>query len=96
MTKGLEALNELRLFTSCQDGYGKEKLDIIEKELKALEIIKQKMVDIIWIYACNNQIEYNDKMVKKWECRPTAYFLTKDEFNFLKEVLFGEVHKFIC
>jgi len=44
MSKGLEALNYIRHFTNFQNDCYKDKLDCIEKHLKALDIIKRELV----------------------------------------------------
>ena len=98
--KGLEALNKIAnikmkeqyktikggcfVYRVVSDDYSKE-LKIIEKELKALEIVKNKRVDIVGvlIYAFNqeNGCEfYNSYMSKEIE-------LTQEEYDLLKEIL---------
>ena len=51
-----------------------------EKEHKALEIIKEKLVDVFKLYNCKTVEEYNQAQYR--DC-----MLTKEEFNLLKEVL---------
>ena len=51
-----------------------------EKELKALEIIKEKLVDVFKLYNCKTVEEYNQAQYR--DC-----MLTEEEFNLLKEVL---------
>ena len=53
-----------------------------QKEHKALEIIKEKNVDIRWIEVCDTVKDYN-----KGRDEHLNYELTKEEFNLLKEVL---------
>ena len=60
----------------------------IEKELKAIEIIRNKKVDTRGIIYSNSVEEYNDLIF-----RNTGYyslFLTQQEYDLLKEV-FNEV-----
>ena len=54
----------------------------IEKQLKALEIIKEKKVDIAYLIACVSYDTY-----KYLFSRGLKYLLTKEEFNFLREAL---------
>ena len=96
MSKGLEALKEIcamcymrskeekicQLFVQC------EKYKAIEKELKALEIIKNKKVDIHTLYRDSNIIGdtfdyYNNTMLFS---RGVQYQLTQEEYDLLKEV----------
>ena len=51
-----------------------------EKELNALEIIKEKLVDVFKLYNCKTIEEYNQSQYR--DC-----MLTKEEFSLLKEVL---------
>ena len=76
MSKGLEALQEIIKYNALID----EDLDIIEKELKALEIIKTKRVDVeLWRFTSNR--DYYNKLV----CEDRQ--LTEEEHDLLKEVL---------
>lgn len=68
MSKGLEALE--RSFGSWE--YLKD-YETIEKELKALEIIKNKEVDIKWL---GSYVSIHN-----------TYEITKEEYNLVKEVL---------
>lgn len=80
MSKGLEAL--LRLKLGMGNFMFSKEFSIIEKELKALEIIKEKNVDIRGIKETINVHEYNVKF-------PTTLneFLEEQEYDLLKEVL---------
>ena len=73
MSKGLEALK--RSFDSWE--YLKD-YETIEKELKALEIIKNKEVDIKAFNDLTNLGDYN------YYCEPE---LTQEEYDLLKEIL---------
>ena len=53
----------------------------IEKEIKALEIIKEKNVDVLRIKITTNVERYNERKIKG--CRN----LTQKEYDLLKEVL---------
>ena len=61
-----------------------EEYKTIKKDLKALEIINDKNVNVAFLKALINKnfsvVEYNISS-------NTGLFLTSDEFNFLKEVL---------
>ena len=87
--KGLDALKEIKEVNYYEDDETIDEdylnisnyIDIIEKELKALEIIKNKNVDIRGIKEINNVHEYNVKF-------PTTLneFLEEQEYDLLKEV----------
>ena len=82
MSKGLEALQFMRerdmFLPSCAN--------TIEKELKALEIIKERSVQISWftgllkIHPHYNYVDYNFALADNRK-------LTKEEYELLKEVL---------
>ena len=57
-----------------------EEVEAVEKKVKALEIIKNKLVDVFKLYNCNTIEKYNQSQYR--DC-----MLTKEEFNLLKEVL---------
>ena len=91
MTKGIKALKEIkRLNTYCRDTgrydilidkQYNESYDIIEKELKALELIKEKDVrpsDILM------NKDYDAYMFDR--TYQEGWTLIKEEFDFLKEV----------
>ena len=64
-------------------GVTKEELTELEKELKALEIIKNKHVDIKELEGADKLVDYN-----VWYLRYNYdYYLTQEEFDLLKEVL---------
>lgn len=54
----------------------------IEKKLKALEIIKEKRVDVGWLISCENIKQYNGVIGTA-----THKLLTQEEYDLLKEVL---------
>ena len=89
MNEGLEALENIGFEPLCQNEDGsywrvrdeyKEDFETIEKELKALEVIKEKKVQVRWLLKDDFLEEYNDDVEKK-------YRLTLSEFTLLKEVL---------
>ena len=90
MSKGLDALERIKqaeyfidfeLDAKIKDDY-KTELAIIEKELKALEIIKEKPQATLWlIQHCDKEMEYEDMLFLFKED------VTKEQFELLKEVL---------
>lgn len=96
MTKGQEALNriceefpseELSIYHGYTTKELREDLIAIEKELKALEIVKEKKVSIRLFNACSCVEQYNDETLN---LRGLAYGLpklTQQEFELLKEML---------
>ena len=82
MSKGLEALHNLldRLEIVFIETHSTKDLQIIEKELLALEIIKEKRVDIGWLIRSKNCSKYNLGV-------GSSQALKKEEYNLLKEVL---------
>ena len=61
-----------------------QSLCVIEKELKAFEIVKNKNVECWYLTQCEDLEEYNDYKLKK---DGTYFTLTQEEFELLKEVL---------
>lgn len=55
----------------------------VQMRLKALEIIKEKRVEIRVIFHTDNAMEYNEKTRQYYDCLP----LTQEEFYLLKGVL---------
>ena len=96
MSKGLEELKDLKNAfigycreLKCETNYIKvceNKFSKIEKELKALEIIKERSVQISWftgllkIHPHYNYVDYNFALADNRK-------LTKEEYELLKEVL---------
>lgn len=89
--KGLEALEEIKIVNYYEDdeyadddylGIRKE-IKIIEKELKALEIIKNhELADTLFSYL------KVDKTPNEWNWGlPKKMQLTQEEYDLLKEVL---------
>ena len=88
MSKGLEALKGLhsKALKSVRGGFQelqKNSIDreykTIEKELKALEIIKNKNVNVRYLLECRFE-DYNNLVEVEEE-------LTQEEYDLLKEVL---------
>ena len=79
MSKGSEALNSI-IIGSLTVWEFEKNVDVIAKELKALEIIKTKRVNVVIFLGCDNLEEYNKHPLSCWK-------LTKEEFDLLKEVL---------
>jgi hypothetical protein len=104
MSKGLEALNELCAHINAEDmgdetyffnGNDERDYKIIEKELRALEIIVTKKVNLYGddlyangVYGLNYYSTYEHY---KASCEKLRYkkksILTEEEFKLLKEVL---------
>lgn len=88
MNKGLEALRRTRLDVSrgnCEYNVS-DYLDTIEKELKALEIIKEKRVDM---WHLMDMLEQDYVMYCAWcvaEHYNNEFVLTQEEFDLLKGV----------
>ena len=83
MSKGLEALKTIRYIhdTECgKDESINKDFDTIEKELKVLEIIRYKRVEVKEFIVNNITLErYN--YLYSWKS------LNQEEYNLLKEVL---------
>ena len=79
MSKELEALEKI-VDTYYIDNMDKE-ISIIATALKALEIIKEKEVNVGLLSRCANAERYNRGM-----CYESRY-LTQEEYDILKEVL---------
>lgn len=93
MSKGLEALanivDEIKYTHSngkVLTDYDKEQVDIIQKELQALEIIKNKKVNLfkIWVYDDYEQYKYYYPF---GEYHAIEAMLTLEEFELIKEVV---------
>ena len=77
------ANQEIKEITQCFDNYV---IPVIEKELKALEIIKTKRVDIPMFYEIVSTV---DKMFARdrYNQDTNEEILTQEEFDLLKEVI---------
>ena len=67
-----------------------EEFEIIKKELKALEIIKTKNVDIDYIKACFYYKKGDFKEYNAWAVHYEDEELSQEEYDLLKEVLEDE------
>lgn len=102
MSRGLEVIRLYKQATCqhCQYHYGGECNNkdecfsmIIEKELKALEIIKNKGVFVHLLQQSKNVEEYNSLMLIAFKAKAERdykgavekFCLTQEEFDFLKE-----------
>lgn len=83
MNKGLEAFYNIKdEMLEWTEGY-EEDLDIVEKELKALEIIKKMFNDGNYLVRCNGHNYYIwDNVLMATSC-----IITKKEYDILKKVL---------
>ena len=94
MSKGLEALKNIKKEVSrclCHSfnnddevGCYKPYFDTVEKELKALEIIKRPDFDFNWFKIYGVNLNYEDFiMIMNLKCN----IKSKEEYDLLKEVL---------
>ena len=84
MSKGLEALENIKL---NHTRFGNEKdFDIVEKKLKALEIIKNKKVAYLFMWLIE---KHNKKCALRLYNEPCEEDrkITEEEYDLLKEVL---------
>lgn len=93
MTKSLEALYRIAEHMPEENGYCYEEGDrdcrIIEKELKAFEIIKRREIDVKDITETTNN--YNLYVAYcQGKGYAKEYICDKDEFNLLRKVLENE------
>ena len=79
-----EALRKLEMSAVCDKNMtieqAEELREIIERELKALEISTKKRVNFIIFCGCDTLEEYNKHPLSWWK-------LTQEEYDLLKEVL---------
>lgn len=92
MSKGLEALDKLIDLATQEKGYivflhccDKEYYDVIKKELKSLEIIIKKKVDLELVRMSNCLQMYNNTT-----SFTGSVCLIQEEYELLKEVLKDE------
>lgn len=91
---GLEALKRIRQETApntyCKDFDKEECCNTIEKELKALEIIKEKRINVVWFSIVLHDLKYCDieKQIKTYNSKVAKWnVIDQDEFDLLKEVM---------
>ena len=97
MIKGLEVLERIgKCYVNSEskdlmftDDYGDD-YDIIERELKALEIIKNKGIDYHSISAIKQSKDYEDYLDLVENLITVVFKFTKEEFDLLKEVFCNE------
>lgn len=77
-----QEMNAINMQTAFEYLARSEECRTIEKSLKALEIIKEKSVDMLLIKKYDNASDYNSAV---WLSGREK--LTEDEFNLLKECL---------
>ena len=95
MNKGLEKLKTIRHIHDMECGKDErinKDFDIIERELKALEIIKEKAVNVLMFKAhfVISKPEYEEYQYYLDNCEKygfSAFYLTRQEFDLLKEAL---------
>jgi len=102
MNKGLEKLKTIRHIHDMECGKDEsinKDFDIIEKELKALEIIKDKKVNVPNLIALfKSQTSYEEyeqlwdndirwQLTKNWDIQFSRRKLTQEDWDLLKEVL---------
>ena len=85
--KSLEALKEIVdyaivKFADSENKYQKD-LETIEKDLKALEIIKEKQINVSALLELDDLQQHNDYCDMVGGCKK----LTQEEYDLLKEVL---------
>lgn len=79
-TKRIKQISDLNYSSNLEHEYVYYLTNIIESELKALEIIKTKYVDIGWLIKSKNCSKYNLGIGE-------SQALKKTEYDLLKEVL---------
>ena len=91
MIKGLVEINS-PIYCEISKETGKRKytyrdtqVDIIQKDLEVLDIIKNKEVDIPFILSCKNYNEYEMRLPLR--VHQALINLSEYEFNLLSEVL---------
>ena len=87
MPKRLEALEDIILYLNANEPKGLycENIEVIKKELKALEIIKKKWVDVGYLIV---DVFNENKTLESYNSGLYEYFkLTQEEFDLLEEVL---------
>ena len=77
----LSAVSNNEIDTNC------ETIKTIEKSLKALEIIKEKRIDIESFYTSFIEGDYDYGFYERRYGTYGKYCLTEEEFDLLKEVL---------
>lgn len=82
----LSAIRNKELFkdTDYKDVYELvDDLSILKKQLEAIEIIKEKQVDIMWFKCCSSSKDYNNSV-------PSYKHITQEEFDILNKAFGNE------
>lgn len=91
MSKGLEALEIVKAAMlssgNCLLNSLWDYTDAIEKELKALESIKEKKVDVNYLIICIEQKIKPLQFYNEYMKENNGMNLTQEEYDLLKEVL---------
>lgn len=91
MSKGLETLKKLKgvlAYFGAHTEKAIESCNIIEQELKALEIIRENKVNVSLLFNTKNHWDYNDHVYRaKIYLQSNAKCLAQEEYDLLKEVL---------
>ena len=92
MSKGLDALKDIRDICSDMTTVFDDDLLIIEKELKALEIIKCLLFSKCRVYETSEKttattITKGDYYVVELDFNNKRFYIGKEEYDLLKEVL---------
>lgn len=98
MTKELQALERIKEHHEIKGkdyngkvsviGYiNEEELDIVETALKALEIIKEKKIDVALLLGCDSYSTYNSHIYRIRKCGWGDYGINQQEYDLLKEYL---------
>ena len=86
MSKGLEIFNKLL----GSKGISNEDFETIKKELKALEIIVNKRVNVAYLIYCIETFDYEEGFALEQynlSCFKDEWKLTQEEYDLLKGVL---------
>lgn len=95
MSKGLEDLKDVKKLASAYAGdkYAEVITEDIEKELKALEIIKNKPQYELYLIQLGKIKNYNEylEIVRDWDLEYGGDMeYTEEEFNLLREMFCNE------
>ena len=87
MSKGLDAIEKLRqlLVYEMDDINFMNEVETIEKELKALEIIKNTLGISLYETTNDNKLRETHYYIDIGHC--CSYLITKEQYDLLKEVL---------
>ena len=77
------AYSKLNKLEDVMERHDVEKAEDLERRLKALQILKEKRVNVRTIYHTDNVVEYNSEARRYYDCS----LLTREEYVLLKEEL---------